>query len=64
VTDEELIQELSFPVYHRISTLIFVPGETYNPAVEMVAVDPCDLQTALDRDSALLSDTGFSAEIE
>jgi hypothetical protein len=28
VTDEELIQELSFPVYRRVSTVIFVPGET------------------------------------
>ena len=33
VTDEELIQELSFPVYRRVSTMIFVPGQTYNPSV-------------------------------
>ena len=53
VTDEELIQELSFPVYRRVSTMIFVPGQTYNPSVEMVAIDPLDLQAALDRDRAI-----------
>ncbi len=26
VTDEELIQELSFPAYRRVSTVFFVPG--------------------------------------
>ena len=40
VTDEELIQELSFPVYRRISTMIFVPVETYNASIEMVTIDP------------------------
>jgi hypothetical protein len=52
VTDEELIQELSFPVYRRISTMMFVPGQTYLPSEEMVAIDPRDLETALDRDRA------------
>jgi hypothetical protein len=52
VTDEELIEELSFPAYRRISTVIFVPGESYLPSEEMVAIDPRDLETALDRDRA------------
>ena len=26
VTDEELIEGLSFPAYHRVSTVIFVPA--------------------------------------
>ena len=39
---EELIEELSFPVYRRIATMIFVPRSS--SAVEMVAVDPRDLQ--------------------
>jgi hypothetical protein len=64
VTDEEQIQELSFPVYRRVSTVIFVPGGTYNPSVEMVTIDPRDLQKALDRDSALSSDPGLSPETE
>ena len=25
MTDEELIEELSFPVYRRVATMIFVP---------------------------------------
>jgi hypothetical protein len=49
VTDEELIEELSFPVYRRLSTMIFVPGESAS-SVEMVAIDPQDLQAAQERD--------------
>jgi len=52
VTDEELIEELSFPVYRRVSTMIFVPAESHRASsVEMVAVDPRDLQEAEDRDA-------------
>jgi hypothetical protein len=51
VTDEELIEELSFPVYHRVATMIFVPGESrHASAIEMVAIDPQELQAALERD--------------
>ena len=49
VTDEELIEELSFPVYRRVSTMIFVPSESAS-SVEMVAIDPQDLQAAQERD--------------
>ena len=48
-TDEELIDGLSFAAYRRVSTVIFVPAES-GSAVEMVAVDPLDLQTAQDQD--------------
>jgi hypothetical protein len=50
-TDEELIEGLSFPVYHRVSTVIFVPAE-FGSSIEMVTIDPVDLQAALDRDGA------------
>jgi ABC-type cobalamin/Fe3+-siderophores transport system ATPase subunit len=50
VTDEELIDGLSFPVYRRASTMIFVPGIHGASSVEMVAIDPLDLRDALDRD--------------
>jgi hypothetical protein len=51
-TDEELIQELSFPVYRRVATMIFVPAESRRASsVEMVSIDPRDLQEVLDRDS-------------
>jgi hypothetical protein len=53
VTDEELIEGLSFPVYRRISTIIFVPAQSHPASsVEMVAIDPIDLQAAQDRDTA------------
>ena len=52
ITDEELIEELSFPVYRRVATMIFVPADSENSSsVEMVAIDPRDLQDALDRDA-------------
>jgi hypothetical protein len=53
VTDEELIEGLSFPVYRRVSTMIFVPAQSHPASsVEMVAIDPIDLQAAQDRDAA------------
>ena len=52
ITDEELIEELSFPVYRRVATMIFVPANSQNSSsVEMVAIDPRDLQDAQDRDA-------------
>ncbi|HWM46042.1 MAG TPA: hypothetical protein VNR11_03905 [Xanthobacteraceae bacterium] len=51
VTDEELIEGLSFPVYRRVSTMIVVPAGTPG-AVEVVTVDPRDLQAAQARDAA------------
>src|SRR4030095_1250226 len=52
VTDEELIEGLSFPVYRRVSTMIFVPAQSHQAAVEMVTVDPLELQATQDRDAA------------
>ena len=49
VTDEELIEGLSFPVYRRTSTMMFVPGQSHS--IEMVTIDPRDLQAALKRDA-------------
>jgi len=58
VTDEELIEELSFPVYRRVSTLIFLPAQAHKPSsIEMVNVDPADLAAAHARDKATLSAT-------
>jgi len=54
VTDEELIEGLSFPVYHRVSTAIIVPAQSHQASsVEMVPIDPRDLQSAQDRDAAV-----------
>ena len=53
VSDEELIEELMFPVYRRVSTLIFVPAQTgRQSSVEMVNVDPLELTAAHERDQA------------
>jgi hypothetical protein len=54
VTDEESIEELSFPVYRRVATMIFVPADSrQTSSVEMVNIDPLDLQAAQDRDAAI-----------
>jgi hypothetical protein len=50
VTDEELIEGISFPVYRRVATMIFVPAPQGASSIEMVTVDPLDLQAALERD--------------
>jgi hypothetical protein len=52
VTDEELIEGLSFPAYRRIATAIFVPAPS-GSAVEMATIDPADLQAAQDQDAAM-----------
>jgi hypothetical protein len=52
VTDEELIEALSFPVYRRVSTMIFVPASAQRASsIEMVTIDPLDLQVAQDQDT-------------
>jgi len=53
VTDEELIEGISFPVYRRIATMIFVPAERNGGSIEMVTIDPSDLRAALERDVAV-----------
>ena len=51
VTDEELIEELSFPVYRRVATWIFVPAVSNQAStVEMMVIDPQELQAAQERD--------------
>jgi hypothetical protein len=54
MTDEELIEGLLFPAYRRVSTAIFVPAPS-GSAVEMVPIDPQDLQAAQERDAILLN---------
>jgi hypothetical protein len=50
VTDEELIEGMSFPAYRRVATVIFVPGPS-GRGVEMVTIEPSDLQAAQDEDA-------------
>jgi hypothetical protein len=51
VIDEELIEGLSFSAYHRVSTAILVPAPS-GSAIEMVTIDPLDLEAALEREAA------------
>jgi hypothetical protein len=55
VTDEELIESLSFPVYRRVATTMLVPAQSYQGSVEMLTVDPLNLVAAKDRDAAATS---------
>jgi hypothetical protein len=58
VTDEELIEGLSFPVYRRVATMIFLPaGADQLFSIEMVNVDANDLAAAHQRDQALATAT-------
>ncbi len=52
VTDEELIEGISFPVYRRVSTMIFVPATPHGSSIEMVTIDPLDVRAARDQDAA------------
>jgi hypothetical protein len=52
VTDEELIEGLSFVAYQRVATVIFVPASS-GAAVEMVSVDPSELEAAQGKDIAV-----------
>jgi hypothetical protein len=42
---------VSFPAYHRVSTVIFVPAPS-GSAIETVTIEPADLAAALERDAA------------
>jgi len=52
ITDEELIEGLSFLAYRRLSTMMVVPGKQ-TPSIEMATIDPLELRAALDRDAAM-----------
>jgi hypothetical protein len=53
VTDEELIECLSFPVYRRVATTIFLPVVLrHTSSVDMVVIDPRDLRSAQLQDRA------------
>ena len=52
VTDEELIEGLSFPCFRRIATLIMVPGAPpHHQSTEMLAISSIDLADAQKADA-------------
>jgi hypothetical protein len=66
VSDEELIEGLSFPVYRRVATTMVVPTQSYRGSVEMLTVDPLNLAVAQDRDAATTSNKAglFPAKVQ
>lgn len=50
VTDEELIDGLSFLAYRRVLTAIYLPVAGHGSSIEMLVVNPQDLDAAQDRD--------------
>ena len=52
VTDEELIEGLSFPVYRRIASWILTPEKNYSSPAEMIPVNPVELAAAHTREMA------------
>ena len=56
VTNEEPIEELRFPIYRRVTTLIFIPADTCQPSsIKMVDVDTADFAAAHERDQRAVS---------
>jgi hypothetical protein len=51
VTDEEMIEGLSFPVFRRVATMMMVPGRNRG-SIEMIVIDPLELEAAQRRDAA------------
>jgi hypothetical protein len=50
VTDEELIEGLSFPAYRRVATMMLAPTQTSH-SIEMLTIDPRDFAAAVERDT-------------
>ncbi|HEX7883676.1 MAG TPA: hypothetical protein VF534_04225 [Paraburkholderia sp.] len=52
VTDEEMIEGLSFPSFRRVATLIMVPGvPPHHHSMEMLAISSIDLADAQHHDA-------------
>ena len=47
VTDEEMIEGLSFPCFRRVATMIMVPGASpHRTSMEMISISSADLSDA------------------
>ena len=53
VTDEELIEGLSFPCFRRVATMIMIPGAPpHRSSIEMISISSVDLADAQQADAA------------
>jgi hypothetical protein len=60
-TNEELLQDLSFPAYRRIETLIFLPARPGGAFVQrVVKIDPFELAAAEERDASIAELNGLA----
>ena len=51
VTDEEMIEGLSFPCFRRVATMIMVPGAPpHHSSIEMISINSVDLADAQQAD--------------
>lgn len=53
ITDEEMIEGLSFPAFRRIATMIMVPAAAQNATMEMVSIGSVDLADAQHADASV-----------
>ena len=53
ITDEEMIEGLSFAAFRRIATMIMVPGASpRTSSMEMISIDSADLSDAQRNDAS------------
>jgi hypothetical protein len=53
VTDEEMIEGLSFPCFRRVATMLMVPGASLNiSSMEMISISSVDLSDAPRNDAS------------
>lgn len=46
ITDEEMIEGLSFASFRRVATMIMVPAAARGGSMEMISIDPAELERA------------------
>lgn len=64
VTDQELIDGLSFPIYRRVATMIMAPTQSPRASsVEMLTIEPVDLAVAIERDTLAVKSGSSSAKV-
>ncbi|MEA2921821.1 MAG: hypothetical protein QOF07_1784 [Bradyrhizobium sp.] len=56
ITDEEMIEGLSFASFRRVATMIMVPAGTRGSAMEMVSIGSVDLSDAQRIDASAACD--------
>ena len=53
ITDEEMIEGISFPCFRRVATMIMVPGVApHHSSIEMISISSVDLSDAQRNDAS------------